>query len=39
MAANVPGKKRQLLNYPNTGAYLDFIDAAAASDYDGFNLS
>ncbi|MCL4117721.1 UNVERIFIED_CONTAM: hypothetical protein GTU68_054301 [Idotea baltica] len=39
MAANVPGKKRQLLNYPSTDAYLDFIDQAAANGYDGFALS
>ncbi len=36
MGANVPGKRRQLLNYPNSDAYLDHLRACAAADYDGF---
>ena len=39
MAANVPGKKRQLLNYPQTDSYLEFIRSSAANGYDGFELS
>lgn len=36
MAANVPGKKRQLLNYPNSDAYLENLRNCAANDYEGF---
>ena len=39
MAANIPGKKRQLLNYPRTDAYLELINASAAHGYSGFALS
>ena len=39
MAANIPGKRRQLLNYPSTDAYLDFIANVAQNDYEGFTLS
>ena len=39
MAANVPGKRRQLLNYPNSDAYLDRLAACAANGYEGFVLS
>lgn len=36
MGANVPGKRRQLLNYPNSDAYLDHLRACAANGYEGF---
>ncbi len=39
MAANIPGKRRQLLNYPSTDAYLDFITAVEQNSYEGFQLS
>jgi len=39
MAANVPGKKRQLLNYPNSDAYLDRLRQCAENDYEGFVFS
>ena len=39
MAANIPGKKRQLLNYPSTDAYLDFIGAAETNGYQGFRFA
>ena len=39
MAANVPGKKRQLLNYPNSDAYLERLRQCAASNYEGFVFS
>jgi cyclohexanone monooxygenase len=39
MSANVPGKRRQLLNYPATDVYLEFIGNCAANGYDGFVLS
>lgn len=39
MAANVPGKRRQLLNYPNSDGYLDALRQCAADGYDGFVLS
>jgi cyclohexanone monooxygenase len=39
MGANVPGKKRQLLNYPNSDAYLDHLRACSAAGYDGFVFS
>jgi cyclohexanone monooxygenase len=38
MAANVPGKRRQLLNYPSSSAYLDRLAACAAAGYDGFTF-
>ena len=36
MGANIPGKRRQLLNYPNSDAYLDHLRRCAADDYRGF---
>ena len=39
MAANIPGKRRQLLNYPNSDAYLDHLRACAANGYQGFVFS
>ena len=36
MAANIPGKKRQLLNYPNSDAYRDHLNDCEANGYDGF---
>ena len=39
MAANIPGKRRQLLNYPMSDAYLARLHAVAASGYDAFVLS
>jgi cation diffusion facilitator CzcD-associated flavoprotein CzcO len=39
MAANVPGKRRQLLNYPATDAYLERLAAVAGAGYAGFVVS
>jgi cyclohexanone monooxygenase len=39
MGANIPGKRRQLLNYPNSDAYLDHLRHCAEHDYEGFVLS
>ena len=39
MSANVPGKTRQLLNYPATDMYLELIARSAADGYEGFVLS
>ena len=39
MAANVPGKPRQLLNYPSPGMYTDRLRQCAADGYDGFQFS
>ncbi len=36
MAANVPGKRRQLLNYPSPSMYVDRLRHCAADGYDGF---
>ncbi len=36
MGANVPGKPRQLLNYPSSSVYIDRLRACAANGYDGF---
>jgi cation diffusion facilitator CzcD-associated flavoprotein CzcO len=36
MAANIPGKRRQLLNYPSTDAYLVQLGECAANGYSGF---
>ena len=36
MGANIPGKPRQLLNYPNSDAYLDRLHQCAANGYNGF---
>lgn len=38
-AANIPGKRRQLLNYPSTDAYLDRLAATSAAGYDSFTFS
>ena len=39
MGANIPGKKRQLLNHPNADAYLDRLRECAEAGYDGFEMS
>ncbi len=39
MAANVPGKPRQLLNYPSPGMYTDRLRQCAADGYNGFQFS
>ena len=39
MAANIPGKRRQLLSYPMTDAYLDRMRTVAENGYEGFVLS
>ena len=36
MGANVPGKPRQLLNYPSPSMYIDRLRRCAADGYDGF---
>jgi cyclohexanone monooxygenase len=36
MGANIPGKHRQLLNYPNADAYRDHLRHCEVSDYEGF---
>lgn len=36
MGANIPGKPRQLLNYPNSDAYRDRLSDCEANGYDGF---
>ncbi|MCU1500651.1 MAG: cyclopentanone 1,2-monooxygenase [Ilumatobacteraceae bacterium] len=36
MGANVPGKPRQLLNYPSSGTYIQRLRTCAARTYDGF---
>lgn len=38
MGANIPGKPRQLLNFPGVPIYMDQCNAAAAKDYEGFVL-
>ncbi|MEH6518231.1 MAG: NAD(P)/FAD-dependent oxidoreductase [Halioglobus sp.] len=38
MGANVPGKKRQFLNYPNVPAYMEQCTQCAANGYEGFEL-
>jgi len=39
MGANIPGKKRQLLNYPGgVPMYLEMCQANAANGYEGFSL-
>ena len=38
MAANVPGKPRQLLNYPSPGMYTDRLRQCAEAGYDGFRF-
>jgi len=39
MGANIPGKRRQLLNYPNSDAYLEHLRHNAANGYEGFVFS
>jgi len=39
MAANIPGKRRQLLNYPMTDAYLERLHTVAENNYEGFILA
>ena len=39
MAANVPGKRRQLLNHPSSDAYLRALAACADAGYDRFDIS
>jgi len=39
MAANVPGKRRQLLNHPVTDQYRTHLEACAAGGYTGFVIS
>ena len=39
MAANIPGKRRQLLNYPMTDAYLERLHSVAENGYEGFVLT
>lgn len=36
MGANIPGKRRQLLNYIGSDTYFDHLAACAADDYAGF---
>ncbi|MEM9563113.1 MAG: NAD(P)/FAD-dependent oxidoreductase [Actinomycetota bacterium] len=36
MGANVPGKRRQLLNYPSSDGYLSRLARCAENDYEGF---
>ncbi len=38
MGSNVPGKKRQMLNYPMSDGYLARLRTNAANDYQGFVL-
>jgi cyclohexanone monooxygenase len=39
MAANIPGKRRQLMNLPMTDTYLERLDSCAAAGYDGFDFT
>lgn len=39
MAANVPGKRKQLLNHPNSDVYLSRLAESAAAGYSGFTLT
>ena len=36
MGANIPGKPRQLLNYPSSGTYIQRLRSCAAHGYSGF---
>ena len=36
MGANVPGKRRQLLNYPSKSMYIDHLRSCAEQGYAGF---
>jgi len=38
MGANIPGKRRQLLNYPSSDAYLSRLRQCAENGYEGFVL-
>jgi cyclohexanone monooxygenase len=38
MGANIPGKKRQLLNYPDADAYRDQLRACENDSYSGFSF-
>ena len=38
MGANVPGKPRQLLNYPGVPGYMELSEQCAANAYEGFDL-
>ena len=38
MGANVPGKRRQLLNIPNSDAYLKALADCADAGYSGFEF-
>jgi cyclohexanone monooxygenase len=38
MGANIPGKPRQLLNYPNAYTYMEQCRESAAKGYRGFAL-
>jgi cyclohexanone monooxygenase len=39
MGANIPGKRRQLLNYPSSDGYLGRLQRCAEADYSGFELA
>ena len=39
MGANIPGKRRQLLNHPMSDVYLARLAASAADGYSGFELT
>lgn len=39
MAANIPGKRRQLMNLPMTDTYLERLGSCAANGYDGFDFT
>jgi cation diffusion facilitator CzcD-associated flavoprotein CzcO len=39
MGANIPGKRRQLLNYPSSGAYIERLRVCAERGYEGFVFS
>lgn len=39
MAANIPGKRRQLMNLPMTDMYLERLDSCATQGYDGFEFA
>ena len=38
MGANIPGKRRQLLNMPNSDAYLQALADCADGGYEGFSF-
>jgi len=39
MGANIPGKKRQLINFPSVSAYAAICDQVARDAYRGFTAS